>query len=72
MKMMGLSDAILRLSWFITSGVILLASVIGVTILLKAGLILPYSNWFLIMSYLLLYAMSMIAYRYTLYIVEPL
>lgn len=54
----------LRLSWFITSGALLLLSVIGITILLKAGLILPYSDWLLIFVYLMLYAVSMIAYRY--------
>ena len=64
MKMMGLSDAVLRSSWFLTSGFLLLLSVAGITVLLKAGLILPYSNWLLIMVYMMLYAVSMIAYRY--------
>ena len=63
MKMMGLSDAVLRTSWFLTSGVILLVSVAGITLLLKVGLILVHSNWLLIALYLLLYAVSMIAYR---------
>ena len=63
MKMMGLSDAVLRGSWFVTSGVLLFLSVVGITILLKMGLILPYSDWFIIMLYMLLYALSMIAYR---------
>lgn len=64
MKMMGLSDAVLRTSWFLTSGVVLLVSIIWITILLKVGVILPFSDWLLIFFYLLLYAVSMIAYRY--------
>ena len=63
MKMMGLSDAVLRSSWFITSGAVLLLSVVGITVLLKTGAILPYSDWLLIMLYMLLYAFSMIGYR---------
>ena len=53
----------LRLSWFITSGAILLFSVAGVTLLLKAGGILVYSDWLLVALYLFLYAISMVAYR---------
>ena len=63
MKMMGLSDAALRLSWFLTSGAILLLSVASITLLLKAGNILVYSNWWLVVLYLFMYAVSMIAYR---------
>ena len=64
MKMMGVSDSTLRLSWFISSGVIFFISVAFITMVLKAGAILPYSHWLLILTYLSIYAVTMISFSF--------
>ena len=64
MKMMGLSEGVLRLSWVLTSGAELAVSVVIITLLLKVGGVLPYSNWLLVLLFLALYAIVMLSYRW--------
>ena len=64
MKMMGVSDSTLRLSWFISSGFIFFLSVAFITLILCAGKILPFSNWALILIYLSIYAVTMISFSF--------
>ena len=63
MKMMGLSEGVLRLSWFITSLAVFSVSIAIITGVLKVSQLLPYSDWSLVFLYLLLYAIAMISYR---------
>lgn len=64
MKMMGLSEGVLRLSWVLTSGAELAVSVVIITLLLKVGGVLPYSNWLLVLLFLALYAIVMLSYSF--------
>ncbi len=63
-KMVGVSDAQLRLSRFLVSGAILLVSVSMITVLLKVGGVLPLTDWTLLFLYLCLYALVMLGYSF--------
>ncbi len=64
MKMMGVSEGLLRLSWFLHSMMVLLISVAGITILLKAFELLPKTHWLILFLFLTLYAVVMLSYSY--------
>ncbi len=64
MKMMGVSEGLLRLSWFLHSVVVLLLSVVCITVLLKALGVLPATNWFILFLFLTLYAVVMLSYSF--------
>lgn len=64
MKMMGVGEGLLRLSWFLHSFLTLLVSVVGITMLLKLGGILPATDGFLLFLYLSLYGMAMLSYSF--------
>lgn len=64
MKMMGVSEGLLRLSWFLHSTFILLISVIGITLLLKCGGVLPATDWLILFLFLTLYAVVMLSYSF--------
>ena len=66
MKMMGVSDSSLRLSWFITTGTVLSISVVIITVILKAGGLLPYSDGILVFIFLTIYAFVIISYSFLL------
>ncbi|XP_048415909.1 phospholipid-transporting ATPase ABCA1-like [Stegostoma tigrinum] len=60
MKMMGLSNGILWVSWFISSFIPFLISAAFLTLILKKGEILPYSNPSVIFVFLATFAVSTI------------
>ncbi len=64
MKMMGVSEGILRLSWFIHSFGVLLVTVVFITLLLKLGGVLPATNGLILFLYLALYAVVMLSYSF--------
>ncbi len=64
MKMMGVGEGLLRLSWFLNSFFVLELSVVCIVIIMKYGGILPASNPFLIFLYLTMYALSMLSYSF--------
>lgn len=64
MKMMGVSEGSLRLSWFLHSMAVLLVSVVGITVLLKAVGVLPATHWFIIFLFLTVYAVVMLSYSF--------
>ena len=64
MKMTGVSEGLLRLSWFLHSAMVLMLSVVGITVLLKAFGILPATNWFILFLFLTLYAVVMLSYSF--------
>ncbi|KAI2660814.1 Glucosylceramide transporter ABCA12 [Labeo rohita] len=61
MKMMGVNPISHFFAWLIESAVFLLATVIILTIILKAGGILPHSNGFVLFLYLCDYGFSVLA-----------
>uniref|UniRef100_A0A672RR46 ATP binding cassette subfamily A member 12 n=1 Tax=Sinocyclocheilus grahami TaxID=75366 RepID=A0A672RR46_SINGR len=61
MKMMGVNPISHFFAWLIESAVFLLATVIILTIILKAGSILPHSNGFVLFLYLCDYGFSVLA-----------
>ena len=64
MKMMGVGEGLLRLSWFIHSMIVLMFSVVGITLLLKLGGILPATNGFILFLFLTQYAVVMLSYSF--------
>ncbi|XP_064420092.1 glucosylceramide transporter ABCA12 [Latimeria chalumnae] len=64
MKMMGVSPCSHFCAWFIESAIFLLITVIIIIIVLKAGMILPNSNWFILLLYLIDYSFSILAMSY--------
>ena len=64
MKMMGVGEGLLRLSWFIHSLVLLLLSVVFITVLLKWGGLLPAIDSGILFLYLALYAVVMLSYSF--------
>ena len=62
--MMGVSEGLLRLSWFLHSVVVLLVSVVVITGLLKGVGILPATNWFILFLFLTVYAVVMLSYSF--------
>ncbi|XP_067300426.1 uncharacterized protein abca12 isoform X2 [Pseudorasbora parva] len=61
MKMMGVNPISHFFAWFIESAGFLLVTIIILTIILKAGGILPYSNGFVLFLYLCDYGFSVLA-----------
>nr|XP_055071071.1 uncharacterized protein abca12 [Misgurnus anguillicaudatus] len=61
MKMMGVNPMSHFFAWFIESAVFLLATVFLLTIILKAGGILPHSDGFVLLLYLCDYGLSVLA-----------
>lgn len=66
MRMMGLSDFVFFGSWFITALVKGGILVTVVTIVLKVGNLFKYSNFFVILIYLLLFLFCCIAYTFVI------
>jgi ABC-type transport system involved in multi-copper enzyme maturation permease subunit len=64
MKMMGVSEGLLRVSWFLHSMAVLLFSVVGITLLLKLSGILPATDGFILFLFLMLYAVVMLSYSF--------
>ena len=64
MKMMGVGEGLLRVSWFVHSLAVLLFSVVGITLLLKLGGILPATDGFILFLFLTLYAVVMLSYSF--------
>ena len=64
MKMMGVGEGLLRLSWFLHSFLVLLVSVVGITLILKLSGILPAIDGLLLFLYLTLYATAMLSYSF--------
>ena len=64
MKIMGVGEGLLRVSWFLHSLAVLLFSVLGITALLKLGGLLPETNVVVLFLYLLLYAVVMLCYSF--------
>ena len=64
MKMMGVGEGLLRLSWFFHSLLVLFLSVVGITMILKLGGILPATNSLILLLYLTLYAVVMLSYSF--------
>ena len=62
MKIMGLSDSVHWIGWFITASVQMTVIVIILTLLLHLGHILPYSNPWIVFIFLELFALSSIAF----------
>ncbi|KAG7463948.1 hypothetical protein MATL_G00182090 [Megalops atlanticus] len=61
MKMMGVNPISHFFAWFIESAAFLVVTIIILTIILKGGNILPYSNGFLLFLYLCDYGLSIMA-----------
>lgn len=64
MKMMGVGEGLLRVSWFLHSMAVLLVSVVGITLLLKLSGILPATDGFILFLFLTLYAVVMLSYSF--------
>lgn len=64
MKMMGVSEGLLRFSWFLYSMIIFLFSIVGITLLLKLSGILPATDGFILFLFLTLYAIAMLSYSF--------
>uniref|UniRef100_UPI00358F4AA8 ATP-binding cassette sub-family A member 2 isoform X1 n=1 Tax=Myxine glutinosa TaxID=7769 RepID=UPI00358F4AA8 len=62
MKMMGLSNAVHWLAWFITGFSQLSLSVAGLTLILKYGHVLAHSNTFIIWLFLTIYAIATVTF----------
>jgi len=62
MKMMGLKNGVHNIAWFISSFVQMTVSVVIMTMMLKFGKILTYSNPFLVFVTLELYAVTIIMF----------
>ncbi|XP_076811813.1 phospholipid-transporting ATPase ABCA1-like isoform X2 [Clavelina lepadiformis] len=60
MKMMGLSNLVLRLSWFINAFILLFFSILLITIVLKVGSLTPRSNAFILVLWLCCFAFATI------------
>nr|CAB3219608.1 ATP-binding cassette sub-family A member 1-like [Phallusia mammillata] len=61
MKMMGLSNGVHWVAWFINSFLIMFVSIVLMVIILKAGAITPFSNMFIILMWLCCFAFATIA-----------
>ena len=64
MKMMGVGEGLLRLSWFLSSMAVFSVSVVGITLLLKVGEVFPATSWLILLLYLTLYAVVMLSYSF--------
>ena len=64
MKMMGVGEGLLRLSWFINSFGVFFVSVVGITLLLKLGGVLLFTNGLILLLYLTLYAVVLLSYSF--------
>lgn len=64
MKMMGVTEGLLRLSWFLHSLVVLLFSVVLITSILKLSGVLPATNVLVLFLFLTLYAVVMLSYSF--------
>ena len=64
MKMMGVGEGLLRLSWFLHSFLVLLVSVVGITLILKLSGVLLAIDGLLLFLYLTIYAMAMLSYSF--------
>lgn len=64
MKMMGVGEGLLRLSWFLHSMGVLLISVVFITLLLKLSGVLPATDGFILFLFLTLYAVVMLSYSF--------
>jgi len=62
MKMMGLSNWIHWLAWFLKNFLFFLISVILLTILIKVARIFEYSHWSIVFIFLLVYSISTISF----------
>ena len=64
MKMMGVGEGMLRLSWFLNSFFMLEFSVVCIVLVLKYGGIVTATNSFIMFLYLSVYGMSMLSYSF--------
>ena len=64
MKMMGVGEGLLRLSWFLNSFFTLELSVVGIVLILRFGGILPTTDPTIMLAYLTVYALSMLSYSF--------
>ena len=64
MKMMRVSEGLLRFSWFLYSMILFLPSIVGITLLLKFCGILPATDGFILFLFLTLYAIVMLSYSF--------
>lgn len=62
MRMMGLSNAVLWISWFIKNVLFLIVTIFIITILFKVGKVFEHSDFGQIFFYLLLFMLSLIFY----------
>lgn len=63
-KMMGVSEGLLRLSWFLHSLVVSLVTMAIITLLLKVFKLLPKTDWLILFLFLTLYAVVMLSYSF--------
>lgn len=66
MRVMGLKPGVRWLGWFITSFTIMLIVAIVILLFLKCGLILPSTNWFILLLILIDFIVAIIMFRYVL------